>query len=147
MDWLEALEAHFIWLAIGLVLGAAEILIPGVFLIWLATAALLTGLVAFFLPVAIPLQIVVFAALAIVSVFIGRNYLRRHPIVDVDPKMNRRTERLVGESAIVVLPIEGGQGRIKVGDSEWLARGQDMGLGTRVRITGSDGAVLLVEPL
>ena len=33
------------------------------------------------------------------------------------------------------------------GDSEWLARGPDLAVGTRVRITGSDGAVLVVEPV
>ncbi|WP_284126406.1 NfeD family protein [Parerythrobacter aestuarii] len=146
MDWLESLEPHFIWLAIGLFLGAAEILVPGVFLIWLAGAALITGALAFFLPIGLPLQIVIFAVLAIVAVFMGRNYLKAHPIEDVDPKMNRRGERLVGETALVVQGFEGGTGRIKVGDSEWLARGTDMEVGARVRITGSEGAILLVEP-
>ena len=33
------------------------------------------------------------------------------------------------------------------GDSEWIARGPDTPAGQRVRISGNDGAILLVEPI
>ena len=145
MDWLTNLEQPYIWLAIGLFLAVAEILIPGVFLIWLAGAALVTGLLSWVLPIGLPIQIVIFAVLAIVAVFMGRRYVRDNPIHEADPKMNRRGQRMVGETALVVVPIEAGSGKVKVGDSEWLARGEDAGLGDRVRITGSDGSILLVE--
>ena len=147
MDWLESLEPHYLWLALGFLLGAAEILVPGVFLIWLAGAALITGLLTWLLPIGLPLQIILFAVLAIAAVFTGRNYLKANPIEDVDPKMNRRADRLVGETALVVQGFEGGSGRIKVGDGEWLAHGPDVAAGARVRITGSEGAILLVEPV
>ncbi|MCP5383982.1 MAG: NfeD family protein [Sphingomonadaceae bacterium] len=145
MGWLENPDPHWVWLAIGLVLAAAEMLVPGVFLIWMAGAALITGILTFFLPIGLPLQIAIFAVLAIVAVFAGRTWIRSHPIVEADPKMNRRGARLAGEIAVVVQAIEAGSGRVKHGDSEWLARGADAAVGTRVRITGSDGAVLLVE--
>ena len=147
MDELNSLDPHWIWLAIGLILAAAEMAVPGVFLIWLAGAALITGALAWLLPIGLALQIVIFAALAIAAVFAGRNYLRRNPVEEADPKMNRRGARLVGETAIVTQAIEGGSGRVHHGDSEWLARGPDVAPGSRVRITGSDGAVLLVEPV
>ncbi|MCR2834129.1 NfeD family protein [Parerythrobacter lacustris] len=145
MDWLDTLEPHWAWFTIGLLLAVAEMLIPGVFLIWLAGAALITGALAFLLPIGLPLQIAIFGVLALVAVFAGRKYLRQHPVAEADPKMNRRGVRLAGETAVVVAAIEGGSGRVKHGDSEWLARGADTAVGTRVRITGSDGAVLLVE--
>lgn len=147
MDWLYDLEPHWWWLAIGFFLGAAEMLVPGVFLIWLAGAALITGVLGFLLPIGFPLQVVLFAALSIVAVFMGRNYLRRHPVADADPKMNRRGERLAGETALVVQALDGGTGRVKYGDTEWLAKGCEAQVGAKVRITGSDGAVLLVEPI
>ena len=40
MDWLDGLDAHWLWFAIGLVLAGAEMLVPGVYLMWLAMAAL-----------------------------------------------------------------------------------------------------------
>lgn len=147
MDDLNNLDPHWIWLAIGLILAAAEMAIPGVFLIWLAGAALITGLLTWALPIGLPLQIVIFAVLAIVAVFSGRRYLRSNPIHDADPLMNHRGARMAGETAVVTQAIVGGTGRIHVGDSEWLARGPDTPPGAHMRITGSDGAVLLVEPL
>ena len=146
MDWLDNIQPHWAWLAIGLFLAAAEMAIPGVFLIWLAGAAIVTGVTAMFVPIGLPAQIVMFAVLAVVAVFLGRNYLKRNPIEEADPKMNRRGARLVGEIALVTQAIESGSGRVKYGDSEWLAKGADAALGAHVRITGSDGAVLLVEP-
>ncbi len=147
MEALDALDPHWFWLALGLFLAAAEIAVPGVFLIWLAAAALVTGMIAWAVPLGMPWQIVIFAVLAIVAVFSGRRFLRDHPIDSPDPLMNQRGARLVGETAVVTEAFAGGTGRIHYGDSEWLARGPDIAAGMRVRITGSDGAVLLVEPL
>ena len=147
MDWLETLDPNWGWLALGLVLAIAEMAIPGVFLIWLAGAALITGVVSWVVPIGVPLQIMLFAVLAIVSVFAGKRYLRDNPIAAADPMMNDRGARLVGESVVVTHVIEGGTGRVKLGDSEWLVRGPDAEPGTRMRVTGHDGAVLLVEHL
>ena len=147
MDGLSSVEMHWVWLASGLVLAAAEMMAPGLFLIWLAGAALITGVVTWLVPIGLPLQIVIFAVLSIVSVFVGRNYLRANPVVEADPKMNHRGARMVGETAVVTQAIAGGTGRVHYGDSEWLARGPDAESGVRVRITGSDGVVLLVEPV
>lgn len=147
MDWLGDVAPHWLWLALGLFLAAAEILVPGFFLIWLAAAAVLTGLLVWLVPIGMPLQVLFFAVVAFIAVLAARRMLRDHPMEELDPKMNRRGARLAGETAVVVQAIEAGQGRVRHGDSEWLARGADAAIGARVRITGSDGAVLLVEPL
>jgi len=147
MGIFEQLDTHWAWLALGLVLAIGEMVIPGVFLIWLAGAALITGTLAWALPIGVPLQIVIFAVLAIVSVFAGRNWLRANPITPADPLMNDRGARLVGEVVTVTAAIDGGTGRVRHGDSEWLVRGPDAEPGTRMRISGHDGAVLLVEHL
>jgi membrane protein implicated in regulation of membrane protease activity len=145
--WAEGVELHWLWLALGLVLAIAEIALPGFFLIWLAGAALVTGLVAWTVPIGLPLQVLLFAVLAMVSVFIGRNWLARNPVESADPKMNDRGARLIGETVVVTHVIEGGTGRVKFGDSEWLVHGPDAEPGTRMRVSGHDGAVLLVEYL
>ena len=147
MDWLNSLDPHWSWLAIGLVLAAAEMAIPGVFLIWMAGAAIITGLVTWMVPIGLPGQIVLFAALAIIFVFAGKRWLRSNPIESPDPMMNDRGARLIGETVVVTYVIEGGTGRVRQGDSEWLAKGPDAEPGTRMRVTGHDGAVLLVEHL
>jgi inner membrane protein len=147
MAGFDTLEPYWIWLALGLLLAAAEMLAPGFFLIWLAGAALITGAVAWFLPIGLPLEILLFAVLAIVTVYMGKRYLRDNPIEEADPAMNHRGMRMAGQVATVTEEIANGQGRVRFGDSEWIARGLDAPVGTKVRITGADGAELLVEPL
>ena len=146
MDWFDGLDPHVVWLTIGVVLAGAEMLVPGVYLIWLALAAILTGVLTWIFAPGLELQVVEFVALALIAVFSARRHLREKPIESADPLMNRRGDRLVGEIAQVTEAIEAGSGRVHLGDSEWIARGQDVPVGTRVRVTGSQGAILLVEP-
>jgi membrane protein implicated in regulation of membrane protease activity len=141
-------EPHYFWLALGLVLAAAEMAIPGVFLIWMAVAALITGAVAWLAPaVGVPWQVVIFAVLAIVAVYSGRRWLSSHPVEAADPKLNDRGAQAVGETVLVTHAINGGQGRVKLGDSEWIAKGPDAEPGTRMRVSRHEGAVLIVEHL
>ena len=145
MEWLNSLEPHWFWLLAGLLLGAAEIIIPGFFLIWFAIAAVITGMLAFVLPDAVALQIGVFAVVAVAMVYFGRRWFAANPIVSSDPLLNDRSARLVGEIVTVVEAIEHGSGRVKVGDSVWSAKGADAMIGSKVKITGANGSVLMVE--
>jgi membrane protein implicated in regulation of membrane protease activity len=141
------LAAHWWWLILALVLGIAEMIIPGVFLIWLGAAALLTGVgtLAFGLPDTV--QFAVFAAAAIVAVYVGRRWFRANPIESSDPLLNDRAARLVGETVLVVEPIMAGQGRVKVRDGVWNARGPDLPSGAHVRVVRVEGSFLVVEPV
>jgi inner membrane protein len=147
MDWINGLEPHWFWLILAALLGTAEIVVPGVFLIWFAAAAAVTGVIAFLLPIGMTAQAAIFALLAVVAVYAGRNWFRRNPIISDDPLLNDRGARLSGEIVTVVDAISNGRGRVKVGDSVWNARGEDTAVGAQVRVTGADGTVLLIEPV
>lgn len=144
---MDGIEAYWIWFAVGLVLAGLEMVVPGVYLIWLAVAALVTGAIVFVSAPPLMMQVVCFVFLALIAAFSARRWLRDKPIVSSDPLLNNRLGRLVGQTARVTDAIEGGCGRVRVGDGEWLARGPDLGAGERVRIVGNDGSQLLVEPL
>ena len=147
MDWVNDLAPHWHWLAIGLLLAAAEMAAPGVFLIWLALAAIVTGLVTWAMPIGVPVQIVLFAVLAVASVFIGRRFLRANPIQSADPMLNDRGGQAVGETVVLTQAIVSGTGRARLGDSEWLVKGPDAEVGARMRVAGHEGTVLVVEHL
>ena len=151
MDGFGGFEAHWVWATLGLILAALEIMVPGVYLIWLAVAALATGLLTYLFDLSLAMQVIDFVSLALIAAFSAKRFLRDKPIVGADPKLNRPGLRLAGETAIVTTPFESDHGRVKVGDSEWLARlpagSANIALGERVRITGSDGSSLLVEPM
>jgi inner membrane protein len=144
-EWLGTFTGHWFWLSLGVVLAAAEIVAPGFFLIWLAVAAIMTGLLAWVIPIPAALQVGLFAVIAVAAVYAGRRWFKMNPIESDDPNLNDRGARLIGELVTVVEAIDGGQGRVKVGDGVWSARGPDTPVGTRVRVTGSNGSTLMVE--
>ena len=61
----------------------------------------------------------------------GRRHYARNPVASDDPLLNDRTARLIGQNVEVVTAIENGEGRVRVGDSVWSARGADAPAGTR----------------
>lgn len=147
MEWFDSLDAHWIWLAIGLALAGLEMLVPGVYLIWLALAAIATGLLTWVFDFGVALQVIEFVFLALILVYSARRILAERPIESADPLLNNRMGRLVGQTGTVAHAITHGEGRVRHGDSEWPARGPELAAGERVRITGFDGGTLVVEPL
>jgi inner membrane protein len=138
------IDAPWLWLIGGVVLGIAEMVLPGVYLMWIGGAAVLTGVLALLLPIGFAAQFAVFSIATIAAIYLGRNVLAKNPIVSDDPKLNDRGARLVGSIVTAVEPVDSAHGRVKVGDSVWSARGTDAAVGDRLRVTGTDGNVLLV---
>jgi membrane protein implicated in regulation of membrane protease activity len=140
------LDDQWWWLIAAAFLGILEIFLPGIFLIWMAAAAAITGIVVALLPIALPFQLALFALLAMAAVLGGRRHYERNPVPSSDPLLNDRTARLVGQNVLVVTAIENGEGRVKVGDGVWVARGPDAPAGSRMVVTGADGTCLRVGP-
>ncbi|GAA4775968.1 NfeD family protein [Stakelama sediminis] len=146
MDWFSG--AGLWWLIAALLLGIAELLIPGVFLIFIAIAAAIIGVVTLLFPeLGLAGQFGGFVIWTIVTVLIGKRWYRDYPVDTLDPKLNDRVARLIGETVEVTQAIENGHGRVRVGDGEWPAHGPDIASGARVRVVGADDGVLRVEPV
>jgi inner membrane protein len=141
IDW------EWAWLIGGVAIAIAELAVPGMFLIWIGVAAMLTGLATMAFGLPLPAQLGLFAALAVLAVYLSRHVLDRVPIISDDPLLNERTARLIGRIVTVVEPIDRGEGRVRVGDGVWTATGPDLPAGTRVEIVRAIGARLVVEPL
>ena len=137
------------WWIVGLVFLGLEILVPGVFLLWIGLAALVVGGLSFPLwGTAIwgwQMQMLVFAALALAFALFGRRISRSNADTD-QPMLNRRLEGLVGRTATLEEPIREGKGRIRLDDTTWIVQGPDMPVGARVRITVAQAGCLTVEP-
>lgn len=144
---MNGIEPHWLWFAAGLVLAGLEMVVPGVYLIWLALAALVTGALVLVVEPPMAMQIVSFVSLSLIFAYSARRWLRDQPIESSDPLMNNRAGRLIGQTAVVTQAIDGGEGRVRVGDGEWPASGPDCPAGTRVRIAGANGVLLTVEAL
>ncbi|MDR9750908.1 NfeD family protein [Pseudomonas sp. SZMC_28357] len=136
------------WLALGTLLLILEVFGAGGYLLWIGMAAASVGVLTFLLP-ALPweLQLLLFALFSILMALYWwwrqRSAVRRSD----QPHLNLRGQELVGKVFLVSEAIVDGRGKIKVGDSVWLARGPDAALGSRVRVVGQDGVILLTEPV
>ncbi|MCC6468780.1 MAG: NfeD family protein [Alphaproteobacteria bacterium] len=140
----ELLFWHW-WILAG-VLMVLEIIVPGVFLLWLGIAAAITGLVAYAAPtLSWQWEGLVFAILSVIIVWSWRAYLRRHPTETELPMLNRRGEQYVGRRLTLDEPIVNGRGQVKVDDSTWRVEGADLPAGTHVVVTGVKGTILSVE--
>ena len=145
---MDAISAASAWLIAALVLGIAELAVPGVFLVFLAIAAAVTGAAVFALPdLPVAAQLGAFAVWSAVTVLIGKRWYRDYPVEGGDPMLNDRSARLVGQVVLVETALIGGHGRVLVGDGSWPARGDDAAAGTRVRITAVVDGAVVVEPL
>ncbi|KQS67147.1 hypothetical protein SAMN02799625_00172 [Methylobacterium sp. UNC300MFChir4.1] len=140
---LGALGAAWSWVIAGLVLAGAEILLPGVFLIWLGLAAVATGLAAAALPMPWQGQTLLFAGLAVALVALAARL--QHRGRRAGPDLNRADRGLIGREGVLDEPIVRGAGRIRFDDTLWRVEGPDLPAGRRVRVTGIGGTVLRVE--
>ena len=146
VDFLAA-NAPWAWIVAGIVLLALELVVPGGFLLWLGIAGLVTGLVVLFQPITWPLQWLMFGTLALVAIFVWTRWNKGRQTSSDRPLLNRRADTFIGHEAVLDQPIAGGFGRLALGDTVWRIAGPDLPAGRKVRITGSEGAVLLVEAI
>lgn len=134
------------WMIIAAILLGIEILMPGFFFVWFGVAAAIVGAITLAVDISWQWQLLIFGGLSvsvlIVAALIGS---RQRPASD-HPYLNERIRKLIGEEYILHQPIEGGHGRLVIGDSEWAIKGPDLPRGVRVRITGADSTILVVEP-
>ena len=138
------------WLALAILLAAAEMLTVSLVLIWAAVAAAVTGILLWIWP-GLPLsaQAAVFAISAIAFTFGGRALVLRYGDGAAETGLNRRTSGLVGRAARVVA-FSGPEGQVTIDGVAWRARlapgAPPPAPGAEVQVTAVDGIVLTVAP-
>ena len=135
------------WWALAVALIVLEVTISGTFFfLWLAGSAALVGLLAAIPGVSWQVQLVAFAAMALVSLFLWRRIRPAAHETD-QPALNKRAHRYIGGQFTLNEPIVNGVGKLVVADTTWKITGADMPEGTQVRVTQVDGVALRVEPI
>ncbi len=128
------------WMVLGFALLALEILVPGVFLLWIGLAALVIGALSLLLWDlgfwVWQTQVLAFLALALVLAFTGKRIMTGRGDASDQPLLNRRAEQLVGRIATLTGPIENGRGKLHLDDTVWRITGPDLPAGAKVRVAG-----------
>lgn len=133
------------WWIIAAVLAILELVVSGVFFIWLAGAAAIVALLLLVVDIPLLAQIVLFAALSVAAVWFSRRFLSKHPMQSDRPLLNQRAKAHIGQVHVLDQAILNGRGKLKIGDTLWLAQGPDMEAGTPVRIIGDTDGIFDVE--
>ena len=145
MDFLSNLE-YWHWLAIALLFFIIEMIAPGAVFIWFGAAAVVVGLILLVTSdLSWQMQIILFSLLSVISLFAWRTYVKKNPPPDNQyPTLNKRGEDLVGRVFTLDEDIVNNYGKIRVDDTMWKIRGEDIIAGGKVRVTEVDGTVLVV---
>jgi membrane protein implicated in regulation of membrane protease activity len=140
-DWI-------IWVVAGLALLIAEMLAPGVFMMWLGLAACGAGLLTLGFQFGgfqfgFAAQVIWFGILAAITLSIGLRVRRPRQVVHTE------REGLIGRPA-TALVFQGRDGRVRLGDSDWAARVPPNiappDPGARLRVEQVEGTILIVRP-
>jgi membrane protein implicated in regulation of membrane protease activity len=135
------------WLVFGAILMALEIMVMGMFLLWIGLSAIVVGAIMFVFPsLSWPVAISVWAVLSVASVVGWVGYRKKHPAPAQNNGLNQRGTELVGQEYTLSAPILNGKGEVRAGDTMWrVVSDTDIPGGTRIRVIGLDGTSLRVE--
>ncbi len=147
MNDLISNDPEYVWLTLAALLALAEIFVPGVFLIWVAAAAAVTGIASAFIDLTLAGQLTLFGLSTIASVLFGRRWYLTNIVKSEDPLLNDRGARLIGTTVTVIKPVNATSGRVKVGDGEWSARGPALKKGATARIVDVTDGILILEAM
>jgi len=153
MDLAEFQVHYWHWLVLGVALVIAEIFLTSFTLLWFGLAAILVGVLLWFIPaMSVTLQLFIWIIASCGLAIYWFKFFK--------PKMVDKTlagisrEAVLGETGQVIkVPVEGSRGVVRfstpiLGDDEWHFICKDsvaVAVGDRVRIQDFSGNTLIVE--
>ncbi|WP_149537622.1 NfeD family protein [Siccirubricoccus phaeus] len=141
------MEPGLIWILAGLLLLVAELILPGIFLLWVGLAAIGTGLVQMVTVTTFAMDATSFLVLLGAGIWLSLTLRQSRP--PRGARVNAPGAGLIGRSGML-LPVERHGLRVRIGDSDWPARlPRDMRVPegpVQVRVEGVDGTTLIVKP-
>ncbi len=137
------------WFILAAVLMLVELVLPGLFMIWIAAAAFVMGVFMLLLPVTLSWQIqwLIFALLCAAVIFLSRRFLDNDNDKTHNHSLNKRGQRLVGTILTVDTVSSADRGKARIGDSFWTISGNDLVKGAEMQVVDIEGNVLVVEPV
>ena len=86
-------------------------------------------------------------ACTVFGIYFWREYRVQQQDLQSASSPHRAGERYIGQVLTLNDGLRDGNGQVKLGNRRWTLRGPNVPAGTRVRVTGVDGTVLIVDRL
>ena len=134
------------WIILAGILALAEMAVPSSYLMWIALGAAVTALADAGLDLTLEGQIGVFAVATSLSCIAGYFVygLMQSPQQD-GQSLNEPHRAMLGARGTVCEAFLNGRGKVRIGDTVWLAAGPDLVEGTAIVVSGVRGTRLVVE--
>ncbi len=139
------------WWVFALALLTIELLTGSTYFLWPAIAAALVGFVDIWpLDGQWQIQLIIFSVITIVLSIVAPAKVKPwlHKTQSDHITLNDRGAQKVGRKATVDQAFVNGAGKVRLGDTLWLAEsdtGDDLAAGLQVEITAADGTKLVVK--
>lgn len=156
---IDILTHHSYWtfFCLGLLLLVIELLGTDGYALWAGVAALIVGIIAWCFPTITYRWLwSLFAVLTIMVAFLWWKWSKKYRKLSAKANtLNQGNRYLIGRHSILTKAITDGElGRIKIGDSSWLAKseipltaGTELAEGARVEVVAVQDTVLIVRAL
>jgi membrane protein implicated in regulation of membrane protease activity len=140
------MNAWVIWAILAVLLAVGEIFTPGLFFLGPIALGALAALIVAAAGGDILIQIIVFGAGSFAALSVLRPIARKH--LTMPHAIRTGSAALEGAKAVVLQPVDGRGGRVKIGGEEWSARAyvpdETFDVGTEVEVAQIEGATALV---
>jgi membrane protein implicated in regulation of membrane protease activity len=147
-SFLSGLEPWHWWM-LGAVLLGVEILSTTTYLLWPGIAALLIGVLSFFVPSMDPrLSIFLFAVVSVVATVVWKRSPWGNAERATHGTLNERSAQYAGRRVVAMDDFNGSSGVVLVDDTRWNAMSVDGSTprkGDNLVVVGADGTVLKVK--
>ena len=81
----------------------------------------------------------------VITLYLWLQYRNRQRELRSPTAAHRLGAKHIGQALVLEAPINGGTGNIRLGNRQWVVRGPNLPAGAKVRVTGVDGTVLLID--
>lgn len=135
----------WIWLILGGILLAAEMLGASGYLLWSGVAAVLVSLLVWLVPLPWAWQGLCFAILTLLSALWWYRWLRGRQRNKPPSSLNQRGSELIGSALTLEEPLRDGIGHVRIGDSSWRVQAaENLPAGTPVTVVAIEGITLRI---
>ena len=130
------------WLILGIGLIIIELFLWTVFLLWIGSSAITSGVIYFLFPnISGSMQLLIFAVIAIAATSLAKKY---YPVKTVDEQLHNKAKSHIGKECTIE-SIENGVTKVKIGESLWFAKGSNLSAGQTVKIIDVESSTFIVE--
>lgn len=144
MEWLTTWNS---WLMGGFLLLILEVLIPGVFLMWWGLAGIIMAGIVVIAPLSLSWQFAIWAIIASLFSLLWWQYQRRQDNQDEATDLNQKDFAMIGKQGKIIEILDNGSIRAKFADSTWKVEGENLDVGSLVKVVKVKAITLIVEKL